>query len=339
MNPRFLLVVAMMCLGASVAQAQFDLNKLSKALDTAKDASKMLKGVAGIGPAEEKVIGDSVALEIVGRYGGLVRDEAITQRVMLVGRSLARYSARPELDWRFGVLDSATVNAFSAPDGYVFITRGLYDLAENDDVLAAILSHEIAHITGRHALKIVARGEFLSGATSLAAARSGEVRKVDAQLKQFNLGVGQITKTLFEKGFDPQTEYGADKEGRHLAVTTGYAPGALRLVLQRLQARTGDPKTIFSTHPPLSERIKRLPAESAMAPATATNATTGSVSAPAATAADETEPNRAPETEEEIKAAVEELDDDDRAFMEAAEKPKKKKTKAKPAQDPDWENE
>jgi len=318
---RRLLFVALAVLGASIAQAQFDLNKLSKALDTAKDASKMLKGVAGIGPAEEKVIGDSVALEIVGRYGGLVRDEAVTQRVMLVGRSLARYSDRPALDWRFGVLDSPTVNAFSAPDGYVFITRGLYDLAENDDILAAILSHEIAHITGRHALKIVARGEFLSGATSLAAARSGEVRKVDAQLKQFNLGVEQITKTLFEKGFDPQTEYGADKEGRHLAVTTGYAPGALRLVLQRLQARTGDPKTIFSTHPPLSERIKRLPAESAKAPAarpsTANTSTTGE-STPASAAP-------APAiTEEEKKAALEELDDDDRAFLEAAEKPKKK---------------
>ncbi len=318
---RRLLFVALAVLGASIAQAQFDLGKFSKALDTAKDASKMLKGVAGIGPAEEKVIGDSVALEIVGRYGGLVRDEAVTQRVMLVGRSLARYSDRPALDWRFGVLDSPTVNAFSAPDGYVFITRGLYDLAENDDILAAILSHEIAHITGRHALKIVARGEFLSGATSLAAARSGEVRKVDAQLKQFNLGVEQITKTLFEKGFDPQTEYGADKEGRHLAVTTGYAPGALRLVLQRLQARTGDPKTIFSTHPPLSERIKRLPAESAKAPAarpsTANTSTTGE-STPASAAP-------APAiTEEEKKAALEELDDDDRAFLEAAEKPKKK---------------
>lgn len=328
MSPRFLLLVAMACFGASAAQAQFDLNKLSKALDTAKDAGKMLKGVAGIGPAEEKVIGDSVALEIVGRYGGLVRDEAITQRLMLVGRSLARYSDRPELDWRFGVLDSPTVNAFSAPDGYVFITRGLYDLAENDDILAAILSHEIAHITGRHALKIVARGEFLAGATSLAAARSGEVRKVDAQLKQFNLGVEQITKTLFEKGFDPQTEYGADKEGRHLAVTTGYAPGALRLVLQRLQARTGDPKTIFSTHPPLSERIKRLPAESAQAPG---------INAPAAGDSSPASATPAPVTEEEKKAAVEELDQDDRAFMEAAEKPSKKKAKTKAAKDPDWE--
>ena len=307
MNTPRLFCLAALLLAAPVAQGQFDLSKLTKTLDTAKDAGKMLKGVAGIGPEEEKLIGDSVALEIVGRYGGLLRDEAVTRRVTLVGRGLARYSDRPGLDWRFGVLDSDTVNAFSAPDGYVFITRGLYALADNDDALAAILSHEIAHITGKHALKIVARGEFLSGASSLAAARSGEVRKVDAQLRQFNLGVEQITKTLFEKGFDPQTEYGADKEGRTLALTTGYAPGALRLVLLRLQARNGDPKTIFSTHPPLGERIRRLPAESATAPAGQTD--------PAA--ADTTDNIAAPD-------AAKELDDDDRAFMEAAEKPKKK---------------
>jgi len=307
MNSRRLFCLAALLLAAPAAHGQFDLGKLTKTLDTAKDAGKMLKGVAGIGPAEEKLIGDSVALEIVGRYGGLLRDEAVTRRVTLVGRGLARYSDRPGLDWRFGVLDSDTVNAFSAPDGYVFITRGLYALAENDDALAAILSHEISHNTGRHAFNIVARGEFLSGASSLASARSGEVRKVDAQLKQFNLGVEQITKTLFEKGFDPQTEYGADKGGRALAVTTGYAPGALRLVLQRLQSRTGDPQTIFSTHPPLGERIRRLPAESAMAPVGETN------------------PAAAPTVEKTIAPdAAEKLDDDDRAFMEAAEKPKKK---------------
>ena len=307
MNSRHLFCLTALLLAAPVAHGQFDLGKFTKTLDTAKDAGKMLKGVAGIGPEEEKLIGDSVALEIVGRYGGLLRDEAVTRRVTLVGRGLARYSDRPGLDWRFGVLDSDTVNAFSAPDGYVFITRGLYALADNDDALAAILSHEIAHITGKHALKIVARGEFLSGASSLAAARSGEVRKVDAQLRQFNLGVEQITKTLFEKGFDPQTEYGADKEGRTLALTTGYAPGALRLVLLRLQARTGDPQTIVSTHPPLGERIRRLPAESATAPAGQTDQA----------AADTAESLAAPD-------AAKELDDDDRAFMEAAEKPKKK---------------
>lgn len=289
-----------------LSKALGNTEKLTKTLDTAKSAGQMLKGVAGIGPEEEKLIGESVALEIVGKYGGLVRDDDIMQRVNLVGRGLALYSARPELEWRFGVLDSDTVNAFSAPAGYVFITRGLYAMADNDDTLAAILGHEIAHITGKHALGIIARGEFLGGATSLAAARSEEVRRVDSQLKSFDLGVSQVTKTLFEKGFDPQTEYAADVTGRQLAVTTGYAPGGLRAVLSRLQRTPAGQQKIFSTHPPLAERIKRLPADTAALPSGAT--TRSSASSHAAPAA---------------KAAPE-LDDDDRAFAEEAEKPKKR---------------
>lgn len=237
--------------------------KLTKALDTAKDAGKMLKGVAGVGPAEEQLIGDAVALEIIAKYGGLVRDTDTMRRVNLVGRALARYSDRPQLEWKFAVLDSDTINAFSAPDGYVFITRGLYDQAGSDDILAAILSHEIAHITNRHALKIVSRAEFLAGASAFAAKRSEEVRRVQGQLSQFDLGIEQITKTLFEKGFDPTTEYAADLDGRELAVTTGYAPGGLRVVLLNLQSQGENRKTMFSTHPPLAERLKRLPDEPA----------------------------------------------------------------------------
>jgi predicted Zn-dependent protease len=268
MSPRLLSLVLAAGVATSAAFA-LDLGGLSKALsnadkikkgfDTANDASKVLKGLAGIGPEEEKVIGDSVALEIVGKYGGLVRDEAIMQRVNLVGRSLARYSDRPELNWRFGVLESPGVNAFSAPDGYVFITRGLYALADTDDILAAILGHEIAHITGKHALTIVARNDAFGAGMNQLVQRSGDLRTVDAQLKQVNLGANLIVKTLFEKGFDPATEYNADLTGRQLAVTTGYAPGGLRTVLARLQDTSAGKQKAFSTHPPLAERIKRLP--------------------------------------------------------------------------------
>lgn len=265
MNPRLFLTGLLAAFLAAIAPA-LDLGKLGKALndsgklkETVKDAGKVLKGVAGIGPEEENVIGESVALEILGKYGGLWRDDDAMRRVNLVGRALAGYSDRPELAWRFGVLDSDTINAFSAPGGYVFITRGLYALAETDDILAAILGHEIAHITGKHALRIVQRGEFLSGLGSQVAKRSGSTREVEAQLRQFDLGVTDIAKTLFEKGFDPQTEYAADLAGRQLAVTTGYAPGGLRAALIRLQQAPAGPQRIFSSHPPLTERLKRLP--------------------------------------------------------------------------------
>jgi beta-barrel assembly-enhancing protease len=248
-----LLALALVLWAAGPARAQFSLD-FNGIVSKAKDVGKMAKGVAGIGPEEELAIGGSVAIEIAGHYGGIVRDEAITRRVNLVGKALARYSSRPQLPWRFAVLGSATVNAFSAPGGYVFITRGLYDTLPTDDALAGVLAHEISHITLRHALKIIARGDFFSGAMDLAS-------QTNANLAKFDAGIDQITTTLFEKGFDPQTEFEADQQGRLLAVTSGYAAGGLRSVLVQLQVRGGDLKTVFSTHPPLKERISRLPAE------------------------------------------------------------------------------
>jgi len=275
MSPRLRLVVVLVavtgCLGVP-ASAQLNFGKINESLQKAKDtankakqtadsAAKVAKGVAGIGIEEENAIGDSVAVEVIARYGGVVRDEDVTKHVNLVGKALAYYSKRPALEWRFGVLDSDSVNAFSAPGGYVFITEGLYELVrDDDDALAAVLAHEIAHITERHALKIIERGELLSGAGDFAH-RSTDFRRTEAELRQFDLSVDAILRTLFEKGFDPQTEYAADRFGRELAVTTGYAPGALRQVLTQLQQRKGDAKAVFSTHPPLAGRIRRLPAD------------------------------------------------------------------------------
>ena len=97
----FLLLVSVLLL-APAARAQFDFGGLGSALDKAKSIGKMAKGAAGIGPEEEKVIGESVALEIIGKYGGLVRDPATLQRVNLVGRAVARYSSRPATRRRRG---------------------------------------------------------------------------------------------------------------------------------------------------------------------------------------------------------------------------------------------
>jgi predicted Zn-dependent protease len=265
---RFFFVLAAVSLAfATSAQAQFgglgDLNKLQKGLDTAKNAGKVIKGVTGIGLEEERTIGGSVAIEIIAAHGGLWRDEAATRRVNLVGRSLARYSDRPALDWRFGVLDSPSINAYSAPGGYVFITRALYEKLADDDRLAGVLAHEIAHVTERHALKIVARSDFISGASGIAVARSSDAARLDSQLKLFDSGVGEITSTLFEKGFDPATEFEADLVGRNLATTAGFAPGGLRAVLGSLQGSTGGSAKLFDTHPPLGDRLARLPSDPA----------------------------------------------------------------------------
>jgi len=231
-------------------------NKVANFFKMGLDAGNVLKGVNGIGLQEEATIGNSVAVQIVSRYGGLVRDPEITRRVNLIGKSLARSCERPELNFRFGVLNSPTVNAFSAPGGYIFITRGLYDMTQSDDQLAGVLGHEIEHVAKKHALKIIARGQFLQGVAGLTSDIGAANGK--RNLTGYSQSIGQLSDLIMEKGFDPQTEYIADASGSQLAATVGYAPDGLRQCLQELQKHETAGATFFPTHPPLQSRIAKL---------------------------------------------------------------------------------
>lgn len=288
MNAVRVLAILVLAVGpAATLPAQFDFGRLKKTLETAAekagDVAKVARGVtADFTLEQEQFIGDSVALEVAGRFGGLWRDDAATRRVNLVGGALARYCDRPGLEWRFGVLDSPAVNAFSAPGGWVFITRGLYEKAPTDDLLAGILAHEIIHITEKHALKIIGRTEALAVLGEEAKKRSSDLRAADAKVAEarattaevspevarfLDTNVGKIVNLLLEKGYDSKTEYAADKGARGLAVLTGFAPGGLRAVLADLDRREASPKTVFSTHPPVKSRLKELPNDPAPPPA------------------------------------------------------------------------
>jgi predicted Zn-dependent protease len=231
--------------------------KVGEAIGVATNANSALKGATGIGLPEELTIGNSVSAQIISRFGGLSRDTNVTRRVNLMGKSLALYCERPDLNFQFGVLNSTTVNAFSAPGGYVFITRGLYDLIQNDDQLAGVLGHEIEHVAQRHALKIIERGQFLQGMSGLASFAGGAAGKDD--LKNYSAAVGQLTDQIIQKGFDKDTEFAADAGGSGLAGMTGFAPDGLRQCLVELQKRETPQMTIFPTHPPLQSRIAKLP--------------------------------------------------------------------------------
>lgn len=231
------------------AQAQFGLDV--DPFKLASGATKIAKGSSGVGLKEEMSIGGSVAVEIVAMEGGVWKDEAATRRVNLIGKSLARYSDRPTLQFRFAILNTDAVNGFSAPGGYVFITKGAYLAAENDDQLAAILAHEICHVTRRHALRIISRSEFISGVTDVAAGSSGDFAAYD-------MGVDKVTNTMLKTGYDSGSEFDADRMGRELATNTGFARNGLVSFLQKLQTLKLDNKSIFSTHPDLSERIEKL---------------------------------------------------------------------------------
>jgi predicted Zn-dependent protease len=214
-------------------------------------AKKIVSGSTGIGLQQEMAIGGSVAVDIVSNDGGIWHNAEATRRVNLIGKSLARYADRSSLPFRFGILDTSEVNAFSAPGGYVMITRGAYQAAQNDDQLAGVLAHEIIHISRRHALRIISRNEFISGMTEVAGG-------ANSQFGQFDSGVSSASRTLLKTGYDRGTEFDADKRAASLAASAGFAKKGLLEFLTNLQASGRGSKSAFSTHPSLADRISKL---------------------------------------------------------------------------------
>jgi predicted Zn-dependent protease len=105
---------------------------------------------------EESSFGGAVSVNWVSQGGGLTqRADARALHVQLnkIGKNLAAQSSRPDLPWTFGVLQSEGINAVSGPGGYVFVSEGLLARLDNEAQLAGVLAHEIAHITGKHALR------------------------------------------------------------------------------------------------------------------------------------------------------------------------------------------
>ncbi|GIT33595.1 MAG: hypothetical protein Ct9H300mP3_11260 [Gammaproteobacteria bacterium] len=92
----------------------------------------------------------------------LYQNPKIQSYVQSIGNSLAELSHRSDLIYRFTVLDSPDVNAFALPGGYIFINRGLMAYLSSEEELAAVLGHEIGHVTARHSVKQISQSQILS---------------------------------------------------------------------------------------------------------------------------------------------------------------------------------
>jgi predicted Zn-dependent protease len=260
------LILMVLALGAATSLSfGFGLGDLAgRVVERAVTDPNAAKGFTGLTLEEEINIGDSVSVEIVARYGGIWRNIVATQRVNLVGRTLSRYAKRDRIDWRFGVLNSEAINAFSAPNGRVFITKGLYKLLQNDDELAGVLAHEIAHVDLRHAAKIIAGKQATGALVGVGAEIAGDelnrnYGNLPVETKALEEAVGKTVSGLLTNGYGSDREYEADRAGYELAKTTGFAPDGLRIALNKVEANSAKAKETFSTHPKTSDRLKKLP--------------------------------------------------------------------------------
>lgn len=115
--------------------------------------------LALISESQEIAMGQQAAAEVEASIG-VVDDAELNAYVQRVGESLARISERPNLPWRFRVVDDPTPNAFALPGGFIYITRGMLSLIENEAELAGVLGHEIGHVTARHSVQMISRQQL-----------------------------------------------------------------------------------------------------------------------------------------------------------------------------------
>ena len=205
-----------------------------------------------IGYEEESSIGQAIALQVVARYGGTVDQPDMVRYVNLVGRSVALTSDRPDIPYRFAILEDNSINAFAAPAGYIFVTRGLLRQIQNEAELAAVLGHEIAHVSQKHILEVIQRSKRLAGVTEAGLAYA------TANPAAFKNIIDGAVKKLLDEGLDQGKETEADALGEEFAARVGYDAGAYVSLLSRLRDLKGDDRALFKTHPNFSARIQAV---------------------------------------------------------------------------------
>lgn len=242
---------------AASAQAQFGdiLRKL--------DPSKIKKGAKVVQSAsheftedEEADIGRVVAARILLTYP-LAKNDKLQQYVTLVGNTVAAYSTRPTLEWHFGVIDAPLVNAFSAPGGFVFVTSDAIKHMKSEAELAAVLGHEVAHVTQKHILKEIKRANTINAGVDLAKESSS------GSFLNDELG-DKISKIAYERlfttGLGRRDEEEADTIGMEITASAGYKATEFLTFLEDLKKLEGtsETKMLTATHPSPDDRIKYL---------------------------------------------------------------------------------
>jgi predicted Zn-dependent protease len=197
--------------------------------------------------------GREVAARMIGRFG-LYHNDAITRYITLVGLSLAQNSSRPELAYHFAVLNTSEINAYAAPGGFVFVTKGALEQARDEAELAGVLAHEMTHINGKHVVKeLDIRAAEGSAASGLARLIGGST---DAARLAFNQAVDKAMDMLLATGYKREDEVQADTGAVALCALSGYDPSGLVRYFERVGAARGKTTEVLDkTHPAYDARI------------------------------------------------------------------------------------
>ncbi len=207
-------------------------------------------------PQQELQMGYQSAQQIL-KTERISSDRRINALVQRVGQRIARAAAQPGYKWQFFVIEKDMLNAFCLPGGKVFVYTGLFKAVQNEDQLAVVMGHEIAHAIARH------------GAERMSMIQLGRMGK---EIASKTLGGGkysQVINQAYGAGetygmvlpFSRKFEYEADEIGLYLMTKAKYNPReAVKFWdnMRRLKQGSRNPPEFLSTHPADTNRIKKI---------------------------------------------------------------------------------
>ncbi len=215
-------------------------------------------------PQQELQIGAQMHAEAVKR-DGLYKDEKLQAYLNEIGKKVSQYTERTDIAYKFYLLDTPQVNAFALPGGYIYMTRGIMALANSEAEFAAVLGHEVAHVTARHGAERYSRRVMTGLGREIISIAVGQPGVSEV------LGLGD---QLYTASYSRGQESEADSLGIRYMNRSGYQPGAaasffnnmlLHEALEMKKAKNKNSRTpnFLATHPATAERIHETRAETA----------------------------------------------------------------------------
>ncbi len=235
---------------------------VSKVEKLQKAGEALSKAAEEITPEQEYYIGRAVAATVLGMYKPYP-DARANHYLTVLGRSLSLASELPETfsGYHFLIMDSDEINAFGAPSGFILVSRGLLRCASTEDEVAAILAHEIAHVSLKHGLQAISNARWTEAALQIGkyAAESSDSAVLRNLTSSFGDVIGDIVKTMVTSGYSQELEKQADLSALSILQKVGYDPAALVRVLTAMKGRLKPGgKDFAKTHPDPEERIAYL---------------------------------------------------------------------------------
>ena len=227
-------------------------------------------------PEQDVQVGRQSAVQVEQQVP-VLRHDAATAYVNLVGRRLAANAPGPRFKYTFKVANLSDVNAFALPGGYIYVHRGLIERVRSEGELAGVLAHEIAHVGLRHPTNQASKAYVAQAGLGIIGALLGDRdASTSTQIMQTVGGFG--LNALFLR-YSRKAETEADVAGTQILARSGYDPMDMARFFQYLKSLSGrEPSRIqrfFSDHPSPGDREARIRQEVALIGATRERAPVG----------------------------------------------------------------